>query len=37
MAEEDQVRRAVALCEELGRPVATTAEARAILGMPAHA
>ena len=30
----DQVRRAVALCEEVGRPVATTAEARTILGMP---
>jgi 3-keto-5-aminohexanoate cleavage enzyme len=32
----EQVQRAVALCEELGRPVATAAEARAILGMPAR-
>lgn len=31
----EQVQRAVALCAEVGRPVATTAEARAILGMPA--
>ena len=31
-----QVQRAVALCEELGRPVATNAQAREILGMPAR-
>ena len=31
----DQVKRAVALCAEVGRPVATTSEARAILDMPA--
>lgn len=30
----DQVQRAVALCEELGRPVATCAQARDILAMP---
>ena len=32
----EQVQRAVALCEELGRPVATNAQAREILGMPAR-
>jgi 3-keto-5-aminohexanoate cleavage enzyme len=32
----EQVQRAVALCEEVGRPVATNAQAREILGMPAH-
>jgi uncharacterized protein (DUF849 family) len=31
-----QVQRAVALCEEVGRPVATNAQARQILGMPAR-
>ncbi len=32
----EQVQRAVALCAEVGRPVATTAQARDILGMPAR-
>ncbi len=32
----EQVQRAVALCEELGRPVATSAQAREILGMLAR-
>ncbi len=30
----EQVRRAVALCEELGRPVASAADTRTILGLP---
>ncbi len=32
----EQVQRAVALCEKLGRPVATNTQTRAILGMPAR-
>jgi uncharacterized protein (DUF849 family) len=33
----EQVQKAVALCAEVGRPVATPAQARAILGLPARA